>query len=400
MNVLVRKAGTTDVSVVIRIVDAVDGTPETGVTHATSGLSVQYRREGAALAGTLFGSTLSALTDAHTDNAGKHIADGYYRIDLPDAACAAGVTGVLVTGTATGMVVMGCYIQLVAYDPFDTVRLGLTALPNAAADAAGGLPISDAGGLDLDALNTNVSTVLALDVVRSNTMQAGSTSTTAVLDAAASATNDFYNGMIIKTTGGTGSGQYRAIGSASGSYNGTTKVATIDGTWTTTPDVTTTFDILGAPPAPASVSAVLAAGEVTLITADIDANSTEIAAIKAVTDDITFTTANQVDVQVLSMAANSLTGTAMDATAKAAVNAEVVDALNVDTYAEPGQEAPGATVSLAKKIGYLYKAFRNRVTQTATEMKLYADNGSTVDQKATVSDDTTTFDRGELGSGP
>jgi len=39
----------------------------------------------------------------------------------------------------------------------DTVRLGLTALPNAAADAAGGLPISDAGGLDLDALNTNVS---------------------------------------------------------------------------------------------------------------------------------------------------------------------------------------------------------------------------------------------------
>lgn len=34
----------------------------------------------------------------------------------------------------------------------DIVRLGLTALPNAAADAAGGLPISDAGGLDLDTL--------------------------------------------------------------------------------------------------------------------------------------------------------------------------------------------------------------------------------------------------------
>lgn len=38
----------------------------------------------------------------------------------------------------------------VAYDPGDAVRLGVTALPNAAADAAGGLPISDAGGLDLD----------------------------------------------------------------------------------------------------------------------------------------------------------------------------------------------------------------------------------------------------------
>lgn len=38
-----------------------------------------------------------------------------------------------------------------AMDFDDSVRGGLTALPNAAADAAGGLPISDAGGLDLDA---------------------------------------------------------------------------------------------------------------------------------------------------------------------------------------------------------------------------------------------------------
>lgn len=38
-----------------------------------------------------------------------------------------------------------------AADFDDTVRLGLTALPAAAADGAGGLPISDAGALDLDA---------------------------------------------------------------------------------------------------------------------------------------------------------------------------------------------------------------------------------------------------------
>lgn len=84
----------------------------------------------------------------------------------------------------------------------------------------------------------------------------------------------------------------------------------------------------------------------------------------------------------------------------AQVNAEVVDALATDTYAEPGQGAPGATVSLATKINFLYKAFRNRYTQTSTEFKLYADNGTTVDQKATVSDDNTTFDRTEIGSGP
>lgn len=39
-----------------------------------------------------------------------------------------------------------------AVDLDDSVRAGLTALPNAAADAAGGLPISDAGGLDMDAI--------------------------------------------------------------------------------------------------------------------------------------------------------------------------------------------------------------------------------------------------------
>ena len=84
----------------------------------------------------------------------------------------------------------------------------------------------------------------------------------------------------------------------------------------------------------------------------------------------------------------------------AQVNAEVLDVLNIDTFAEPGQEIPGATVSLVKKIGYIYKAFRNKFTQDATTAKLYADDGTTVDQKATVSDDATTFTRGEMGTGP
>lgn len=43
-----------------------------------------------------------------------------------------------------------------AVDLDDGVRAGLTALPAAAADAAGGLPISDAGGLDIDAMNTAI----------------------------------------------------------------------------------------------------------------------------------------------------------------------------------------------------------------------------------------------------
>lgn len=84
----------------------------------------------------------------------------------------------------------------------------------------------------------------------------------------------------------------------------------------------------------------------------------------------------------------------------AQVNAEVVDAINVDTYAEPGQEAPAATASIVKKIGYTYKFLRNRKTQDATTLKVYGDDATTVDQKSTVSDNGTTYDQGEIASGP
>lgn len=81
------------------------------------------------------------------------------------------------------------------------------------------------------------------------------------------------------------------------------------------------------------------------------------------------------------------------------INAEVVDALATDTYAEPGQGAPGATVSLAAKINYLYKAWRNKKDNSGTEIKFYADNGSTVDHKATVGESGGTVTKGEIATG-
>lgn len=97
---------------------------------------------------------------------------------------------------------------------------------------------------------------------------------------------------------------------------------------------------------------------------------------------------------------NAPTSGDLTATMKTSVNTEILDVLTVDTFAQPGQEAPGATVSLAVMLRYLFKSFRNRITQTATTMSLYADDGTTVDQKSTVSDDGTTYVRGEIGSGP
>ena len=143
------KKDSTDVSVTIRVIDSTDGTPETAFDHSTTGIDLWYRREGAAKV-SITEAALAALTTAHTDGGVEQIGDGEVRLDLPDAAVATGAKHVDVGGTATGMVVIGGRIRLVDYDPDDSVRMGMTALPNAAADAAGGLPISDAGGLDID----------------------------------------------------------------------------------------------------------------------------------------------------------------------------------------------------------------------------------------------------------
>ncbi len=153
--------GSTDQSVVIRIIDSTDGTPETGVDYNTSGIDLWYRREGGAKV-SITEAALASADAAHSDGGIEHIGDGYYRVDLPDAAVASGAAGVLVGGTVTGMIVIGDYLHLTAYNPLDSVRLGLTALPNAAADAAGGLPISDAGGFDVDALAALLTRLSAL----------------------------------------------------------------------------------------------------------------------------------------------------------------------------------------------------------------------------------------------
>lgn len=84
----------------------------------------------------------------------------------------------------------------------------------------------------------------------------------------------------------------------------------------------------------------------------------------------------------------------------AQVNTEVVDALNVDTYAEPAQGTPAATTTLVNKIAFLYKYLRNRVTVTATTISVFNDDALTVDHKSTHSDDATTYDRGEFITGP
>lgn len=77
------------------------------------------------------------------------------------------------------------------------------------------------------------------------------------------------------------------------------------------------------------------------------------------------------------------------------VNAQVLDVLATDTFAEPSAP-PSATASIKDKIGWVAAVLRNKLTQTATTQTLYADDGSTVVATSTTSDDNTTFVRGEF----
>ena len=84
----------------------------------------------------------------------------------------------------------------------------------------------------------------------------------------------------------------------------------------------------------------------------------------------------------------------LDATARSHVNAEVVDALITDTYAEPSS-VPAATSSIKDKINWIFAMSRNKLTQTASAQTLRNDADNASIGAASTSDDGTTFTRGE-----
>lgn len=120
--------GSTSQSVVIRIVDATDGSPEQAVEHNTSGLNLWYRREGGSVVA-ITPVALAAANSAYASGGIEHLDDGYYRIDLPDAAVVTGSNGVLVGGNCTGMVIIGCYVPLLDFNLYSAV-LGADAITN------------------------------------------------------------------------------------------------------------------------------------------------------------------------------------------------------------------------------------------------------------------------------
>ena len=90
----------------------------------------------------------------------------------------------------------------------------------------------------------------------------------------------------------------------------------------------------------------------------------------------------------------------VDVPTTAEINAEVVDALNVDTYNEPGDEELAVNTTLVNKISYLYKFLRNKmITKDTGKIHLYNADETNIDQTSDISDDGNDFTRGEWGQG-
>jgi hypothetical protein len=138
------KAAQIDQTIDLFILDSssTTGAGLTGLTSGSSGLTCYYRK---GATGTAQPLTLASQTvgGAHTD--GGFVAidgtnmPGLYRLDLSDTMVAVeGMLTILLKG-ATNMAPVVAELEIVDIDIYDSMRLGLTALPNAAAEASGGI---------------------------------------------------------------------------------------------------------------------------------------------------------------------------------------------------------------------------------------------------------------------
>lgn len=123
----------------------------TGLAFNSSGLTAYYYREGQGTGATqitLVTATLGTYTSSGFVEVDATDMPGWYEVGIPDAVLASGAdfVGIQYKG-ATNMAPVNIEIQLTDLNVNDGVRAGLTALPNAAAGTATGLPNdTDANG--------------------------------------------------------------------------------------------------------------------------------------------------------------------------------------------------------------------------------------------------------------
>jgi hypothetical protein len=141
---LIVKAGDTSNIWQIFIADSssTTGAGLAGLTNASSGLTAYYHRDNdtTATAISLVSMTVGTFTSGGFKEIDATNMPGWYQFCPPDAAVAASAKSCAFhLKGVTNMAPLPIEVELVAVNLQDTVRMGMTALPNAAAEAAGGL---------------------------------------------------------------------------------------------------------------------------------------------------------------------------------------------------------------------------------------------------------------------
>ena len=150
MAKLTVKAGSTSRLEHVFILDSASttGAGKTALTNAS--VTLYYWRPGnttiGAQTGTLSAGTLGTWSSFGFKEVDATNLPGLYEVGIPDAVFAAGVNHAVVMIKGTGIAPVVLEYDLVSYDPLDTVRLGLTSIPNVAQGTSGALPTGNATG--------------------------------------------------------------------------------------------------------------------------------------------------------------------------------------------------------------------------------------------------------------
>lgn len=170
--------------------DSTTGLGKTGVSSAS--MSGDYCKDNNS-ADVALSFSAGTVGDSYSSGKWAEIGNGYYFYHYPNACWDTyGETGF--SFRASGAIDAAPKYRVVAMDSEDAIRAGLTALPNAAADAPGGLPISDAGGLDLDArLDVSIGSRMASFSLPANFADLAITSSTGRVTVGTNADKTGYN---------------------------------------------------------------------------------------------------------------------------------------------------------------------------------------------------------------
>jgi len=366
---MVSKSATADWDSFVNTTDALEAIADSAGGDATAANQTTIINHLTDVKGTSFVKDTHSLTDITADVTGINGAAMRGTDSALLAASAPTNFGDLAITASTGRVTVGTNADKTGYSISGSITTldGLND-PTAAAIADAVLDESLSGHNTGGTLGKAIRQVKEGVVSAESTVNDASATTTSFVTDLASAVDDFYNDKILVFIGGALTGQARIISD----YNGTTKAITFDEATTSAPANGDGFIILG-------IHQHTLTQIKQEVRTEMDSNSTQLAAIVADTNELQGDWAN---------------GGRLD------LILDSVLSLLDDARSEPGQGAPPVNPDAMTKLDYLYKAWRNKKTQTATTFSLFDDAGTTVDHKATVSDDGTTATIGEVATGP